>query len=437
MSSTDSVAQSNALMRVLNEMLAVCPAYRPTFGFVCSLPAVWTTAKFLVFFDNEELIQRAVSFTLSLIMDWTAMKGDARLNGHALFRSLLKEGMLDMCEQRLKNCNDTWDESDIADGKSWIRQLSALTRDEERGTSSRHRFALPLSPQNLAQEQWNREQAERDERRDADVFRVEFRRIGEAFLPSALHLVPTHSCIVLIRDMKVVGHFPAPATHTLSPRQHTPHAAPPSSSFVSSPIPLSARLCSSVSQKMVSPTLRTSHSDRTGTNPLSITIPGQAASPLLSPLDSRKKKTKRDDSDAIRFYTPPFNKFRPSSDDPTDRARMKECMVVSPIAQTPLSAESVEEPELDADDVISRNLEMMGRLRGMDGRMAATGNMSMQLSATVPTSAGPTAPTISFVDPLDLRSQEGQKRLGSQYGATTRPVSATVMGVRGPKRMRG
>ncbi|KAK2963723.1 hypothetical protein BLNAU_1289 [Blattamonas nauphoetae] len=317
------------------------------------------------------------------------------------------------------------------------RPLSALTRDEERGSSSRDRLALPLSPQKLAQEQWNREQAERDEKRDADMFRLEFRRIGEAFLPSALHPVPTHSCIVLIRDMKVVGHFPAPATHTLSPRQHTPHAAPPSSSFVSSPIPLSARPRSAVSQKMVSPTLRTSHSDRTGTKPLSITIPGQAASPLLSPLDSRKKKTKRDDSDAIRFYTPPFNKFRPSSDDPTDRARMKECMVVSPIAQTPLSAESVEEPELDADDVISRNLEMMGRLRGMDGRMAATGSMSMRLSATVPTSAGPTAPTISFVDPLDLRTQERQKRLGSQYGATTRPVSATVMGVRGPKRMRG
>ncbi|KAK2963797.1 hypothetical protein BLNAU_1366 [Blattamonas nauphoetae] len=116
MSSTESVAQSNALMRVLNEMLAVCPAYRPTFGFVCSLPAVWTTAKFLVFFDDEELIQRAVSFTLSLIMDWTAMKGDARLNRHALFRSLLKESMLDMCEQRLKNCKDTWDGSDIAEG---------------------------------------------------------------------------------------------------------------------------------------------------------------------------------------------------------------------------------------------------------------------------------------------------------------------------------
>ncbi|KAK2963800.1 hypothetical protein BLNAU_1369 [Blattamonas nauphoetae] len=153
----------------------------------------------------------------------------------------------------------------------------------------------------LAQEQWNREQAERDERRDADAFRLEFRRIGEAFLPSALHPVPSHSCIVLIRDMKVVGHFPAPATHTLSPRQHTPHAAPPSSSFVSSPIPLSARLCSAVSQKMVSPTLRTSHSDRTGTKPLSITIPGQAASPLLSPQDSRKKKTMCDDSDATRF----------------------------------------------------------------------------------------------------------------------------------------
>ncbi|KAK2952988.1 hypothetical protein BLNAU_11977 [Blattamonas nauphoetae] len=90
-------------LRLLAQLLEICPYYQPTMEFVLHTPVFLSIPSYLTFFENDEAIWTFLILMKNIQLEWNKQGGAVRQMWKTMRRMLRMEGFEDVMEEKLQN----------------------------------------------------------------------------------------------------------------------------------------------------------------------------------------------------------------------------------------------------------------------------------------------------------------------------------------------